>query len=1145
MRRVSASSTKQKFSNAVESYLVQLRKVSLRPDASGELSHRPAFHTFLKTASSLLAPGIEITFLTEPKRKEFGVPDFKVMSGHSQVGYIETKALGTDLDSVMATEQMERYKQLPKIILTNYLEFRLRQTGATVQPVKLCSLSDLRSDSAPESVGVEMLWRFLEAFLKTTLRGEGTAEELAEQMAWRTHLMRDAMLECLRNGSRLSAQLQGQLDAFRQVLIHDLSPDQFADIYAQTVAYGLFAARHQSVRRGRLDTLTNGFSLKSAERLVPKANPLLRGLFKELADEDNLDPRWSWHASDIADLLGASNMRAISEDMGKEIGREDPIVHFYEMFLKRYDPKIRETRGVYYTPEPVVSYIVRSVDHLLKEDFGKPDGLADKSVMILDPAVGTGTFLTGAIKHLHKVITDRGQEGTWPDFVRSNLLPRLFGFELLMAPYSIAHLKVGMLLEEYGCEFAEGERLHIYLTNTLEGAAGVSDQLAFGFGKTLSDEAKAANEIKADKPIMVIIGNPPYSGHSMNPSRVKVNGRWRKTWIGELIEDYRKVAGKPLGERNPKWLQDDYVKFMRFAQWRIQRTGHGIVSMITNHGYLDNPTFRGMRQSLMDSFDEIYVLDLHGNVKKKETAPDGSKDQNVFEIQQGVAISILVDLPEGAATGRAVSHGHIWGNQEGKYDWLNEHQVGDTDWAVVTPSARSYWFVPRDTSLEREYRSGWKITDAMPVHGVGLTTARDHVVIDFEQGPILERARLFRESTEPDTELCRRLDMPMKKGWDISKARALIQKEAKLEEHIRPITYRPFDNRLIFYHDSLVWRTVKRIMQHMHRRTNISILFHRREEILGDYGHFLCTQHPSEHGCLSSKTTDCQAPLYLYPQEPERNISVTSAIDDYRDAFVRATAANNWDARRVIEEVEHATHSLFPEGGYPRWPNFDPFFLDDIRRRTGITFLADGRGDLCETFGPEDVFAYIYSVFHSPTYRTRYAEFLKIDFPRVPLTSNPDLFRELCLKGHELVDLHLMRDKRLDDPCFWGTSYPVSGKHDVTCVDYRPPGDVAPGEDKQIERGRVYINKAGPRKGIKAEYFEGIAPNVWQFRIGGYQVLDHWLKERKKHKRCLTLEDIEHFQKVVAVLRETIRLMEEIDEVIDEHGGWPDVFQGS
>ena len=634
------------FGGVLAEYLKRLRTLSARADASKELSYRPIFQTFLESASKSLQAEARATFITEPRRKAFGVPDFKVIRGHSQVGYIETKGLGADLDAVMGTEQMVRYSKLPNLMLTNYLEFRLIREGSETQRVTLSSLSELQSDAPVDESAAKSLRGLLVTFLKELLPGEGTAEDLAEQMAWRTHLMRDAILKSRNHQGRFSDELRRLFDAFKLVLIHDLSEKEFADMYAQTVAYGLFAARHQSVQPGRLDTLTNGLSLASAAHLVPRANPLLRSLFKQLGDEDMLDPTWMWHASDIADLLGASDMPKIAEDMAKKAGREDPIIHFYETFLKKYDPKIREMRGVYYTPEPVVSYIVRSVDHLIREKFGRPDGLADKSVMILDPAVGTGTFLTGVIKHLHKVIVGRGQKGTWPDFVRNNLLPRLFGFEVLMAPYAIAHLKVGMLLEELGYKFAEHERLHIYLTNTLEQAAKVSNLLAVGFAKTLADEGEAANEIKAEKPIMVIIGNPPYSGHSMNPSRVKVNGKWRKTWIGELIEDYKKVDGKPLGERNPKWLQDDYVKFLRFAQWRIEQTGHGIVSMITNHSWLDNPTFRGMRQSLMETFDDIYILDLHGNVKKKEVAPDGSKDDNVFDIQQGVAINIMVKHTE-------------------------------------------------------------------------------------------------------------------------------------------------------------------------------------------------------------------------------------------------------------------------------------------------------------------------------------------------------------------------------------------------------------------------------------------------------------------------------------------------------------------
>ncbi len=1107
------------FSKGIRKYLAELRKLSQHPEASDELSYRPIFQRFLESASKALQAEAKATFITEPKRKAFGVPDFKVVRGHSQVGYIETKGLGADLDAVMRTDQLARYRQLPNLMLTNYLEFRLIRQGTQTESVALCSVSELQSDGPVDQSATESLRCLFAAFLKESLPGVGTAEDLAKQMAWRTHLMRDAILKSRNHQGRFSDELRLLFDAFKLVLVHDLSPEQFADMYAQTVAYGLFAARHQSVQQGRLDTLTNGFSLSSAARLVPRANPLLRSLFKQLADEDMLDPTWMWHASDIADLLGASDMRKIAEDMAKKVGREDPIIHFYETFLKEYDPKIREMRGVYYTPEPVVSYIVRSVDHLIKEKFGKPDGLADKSVMILDPAVGTGTFLTGVIKHLHKVIVERGQKGTWPDFVRNNLLPRLFGFEILMAPYAVAHLKVGLLLEEQGYRFEDQERLHIYLTNTLEQVAKVSNLLAVGFAKTLVEEGRTAGEIKDKKPIMVIIGNPPYSGHSMNPSRIKVNGKWQKTWIGELIDDYKKVDGKPLGERNPKWLQDDYVKFLRFAQWRIEKTGHGIVSMITNHGYLDNPTFRGMRQSLTETFDEIHVLDLHGNVKKKEVAPDGSKDENVFDIQQGVAMCSLVHSPKGL-TKRLVSHSHLWGERQKKYDWLNEHEVADTDWTDLGPKTPSYWFVPRDTRLEAEYEAGWKITDAMPVNSVGIVTARDLLTTQFSGSEMWDVLREFARMHPEEARERFRLG-PDAQDWKIEAAQHDVNDGGPHPKLVLPILYRPFDTRYTYYTGrsrGLICRPRAQVMGHMLAGTNVALVScrqHSQEDVT--WALVGVADTIMESCAISNKTKEIGYifPAYLYPNS--------------------ALLSHGQNGR-----------SYSPVEG--RRSNYAREFVEEIATRLKMEFIPDERGDLTKTFGPEDVFAYIYGVFHSPTYRTRYAEFLRIDFPRVPLTLNADLFRALCEKGQELVDLHLMRDKRLSNATFWGTSYPVAGKHDVTAIEYRPPGESRKSKVLQstirnpqsaIERGCVYINKAEPKKGVEAEFFEDISPEVWEFRIGGYQVLHHWLKERKRHKRALALDDIEHFQKVVAVLRETVRLMAEIDVVIDARGGWP------
>ncbi|MDP2046366.1 MAG: type ISP restriction/modification enzyme, partial [Deltaproteobacteria bacterium] len=563
----------------------------------------------------------------------------------------------------------------------------------------------------------------------------------------------------------------------------------------------------------------------------------------------------------------------------------------------------------------------------------------------------------------------------------------------------------------------------------------------------------------------------PYAGHSANASlrrEVGLTGAAKtvRTFIGRLIEDYKQVDGKPLGEKNPKWLQDDYVKFLRWGQWRISQTGRGILAMITNHGYLDNPTFRGMRQQLMQSFSEIYLLNLHGNAKKKEVCPDGSKDENVFDIQQGVAIGLFVKTPGSPGPAR-VHYADLWGIREGKNQTLAQMEVGTTPWQELQPRTPFYLFVPQETELRAEYERGWKLTEIIPIHGVGMTTARDHMVIDFGEVPILERAQLFRDSEESDKELCQRLSIPMKKGWNISNARRVIKKENDLRALIKPILYRPFDQRLIFYHDSLVWRTVKQIMRHMLAGENLGLISARSNKSQNP-DHFFCSRFIMETKCGESTTQSALFPLYIYS----------------KDLFIKDQ----------------------------KTPNINPTFIKDLTDKLGLAFMPKGRGDLETTFGPEDVFSYAYAVFHSPTYRQRYAGFLKLDFPRLPLTGNKALFKALVGLGAEMVFLHLMESPRLES---FITRFPVSGSQVVEGVRY---------EDSAR---RVYINSE--------QYFEGIPPEVWAFTIGGYQVCHKWLKDRKG--RVLSAEDVAHYQKIVVALNETIRLMKEIDEVIEQHGG--------
>ena len=1027
--------------------------------ATGMASEHSYRHA-LKALVESLSEGIIAT--NEPTHIECGAPDFVITKGSMTIGYIEAKDVGESLDQAERSEQLLRYSgSLTNLVLTDYLEFRWYTDGELRDKARLGTLTregKIRRDKD----GIEKLDRLLADFLAHTAEPVGTPKELALRMARLAHMIRNLIVSAFEKEPE-GGSLHSQLAAFRDNLIPDLSIEYFADMYAQTIAYGLFAARCTAPDN-------KDFARQNAAYLLPTTNPFLRKLFNTIAGPD-LDDRIAWLVDDLAQLLGHADMSSILQDFGKRTSKEDPVVHFYETFLKEYDRNIRKMRGVFYTPEPVVSYIVRSIDYLLKERFGKPQGLADENTLILDPATGTATFLYMVINEIHQIMFSHGQQGTWNSYVTDKLLPRIFGFELLMAPYAVAHLKLGLLLQETGYQFQTDQRLGIYLTNTLEEAVKRADTL---FARWITEEANAAARVKKDEKIMVVLGNPPYSGISANASVRMVHDpktgmlRREPTWIGRLIEDYKIVDGKPLGERNPKWLQDDYVKFIRFGQWRIERTSQGILAFITNHAYLDNTTFRGMRQSLMNTFTDIYILNLHGNVKKREVAPDGGKDENVFDIQQGVAICLLIK-ESGNTEHAKVHYADLWGLRQGKYETLDEASVNAIQWQHLIPSSPFYLFVPFKENLLAEYEDAWKITEILPVNGVGMTTARDHVVIDYESQPLLDRVTIFRQSEDSNAALCEKLGMPQKLGWNITRARQLIQQEHNLEQYIKPVLYRPFDARLIFYHDSLVWRTVKQVMRHM-LQNNISVVCPRRVETVGPWQHVLCSSQIVEHVAVSLKTIDSVFPLYLYPTEGEMQF----------------------------------------EGGHRR-PNLDPQFIKAVSEKLGLTFIEDGTGDLMQSFGPEDIFHYAYALFHSPTYRTRYAEFLKIDFPRLPLTSDRELFKALAAKGAELVSLHLMESPTLNNLI---TTYPIGNSNTVEKVGY----------DENTHR--VFINKT--------QYFDGIPSNVWNFHIGGYQVAQKWLKDRKG--RALSYDDLIHYQKVIVALKETIRIMGEIDEMIP---GWP------
>ena len=970
----------------------------------------------------------------------------------------------------------------------------------------------------------EQLQDLLHAFLSRTPEPITSPQQLAQAMVDPTRMIRDIIVTQFAHGDR-SGETWALYEAFQQTLLPNIKPGEFADMFAQTLAYGLFAARVNH-------PAGQPFTRRDAPYEIPATNPFLRKLFTSIAGPELDQEPYVGYVDDLARLLAHADIGAILADFGARTRQEDPIVHFYETFLAAYDPKLREMRGVYYTPEPVVSYIVRSVDWILKEHFGLEGGLANEEsvsyqvtlpdgstetrespkVLILDPACGTGTFLYHVIEHIRQQFVQSNNAGKWPGFVRTQLLPRLFGFELLMAPYAVAHLKLGMQLaaqdmseeqrEKWAYDFEDDQRLGVYLTNTLE-EAEQTGQRQFGVMQTITDEANAAAEVKRDLPIIAIVGNPPYSGVSAN------NGPWIDGLLkgtlpdGTTTDSYYRVRGEPLGERTSKWLQDDYVKFVRWAQWRIEQTGVGVVAFITNHGYLDNPTFRGMRQSLVDSFSRIYLLDLHGNSLKGETAPNGDRDENVFDIQPGVAIAILIRDASSPPPAEVV-HADLWGERDDKYISLRRSAAADTRWRTLTPRPPNWLFIPFAEELQAEYEEAHPVKDVFLHSGVGITTARDDYVVDFTATPLIERATAFADFEGSDADLLEKVGIREKKGWDVAAARREVQSVSDHAECIRPLMYRAFDLRYIYYNDGLVWRTARAIMRHLHGRDNRALLTSR--QVPDEFRHVFCTSqtvnfnHVATAGRFGSGPV---FPLYLYPDP--------SKLDDLGD-------------------------SPWPEGEEGRRPNLSKAFVDEFAGKLGLEFVSDGRGDLRATFGPEDIFDYIYAVFHSPTYRERYAEFLKIDFPRVPLTSDVALFRDLVALGGELVRLHLMEHPDLAREAD-RISYPVPGGNEVEKghPKYYPPGEVAPGEAEPLERGRVYINGTKRKTGApSAQYFEGVAPEVWAFQVGGYQVLDKWLKDRRG--RQLTYEDIQHYQRVVVALERTMALMAEIDARIEE---WP------
>ena len=942
-----------------------------------------------------------------------------------------------------------------------------------------------------------------------------TSKELSERLAKLARAIRD------RIGTTLAIEtetgpLTKLMTAFQTALVHDLDEAGFADMYAQTIAYGLLSARITDPARRTADDFAAHM----------RTNPFLRELMETFLrvggrrgkaggpgiDFDELG------ASEVVELLDHANIEAVVRDFGDRNPQEDPVIHFYEHFLAAYDKKQKVSRGVFYTPRPVVSYIVRSVDELLRSEFGLTDGLADTTtwsemakrcedlkipegtlpgqdfVQILDPATGTGTFLVEVIDLIHNTMAakwksqghaDKKILKLWNEYVPKHLLPRLHGYELLMAPYAIAHLKIGLKLFETGYRFESDERARVYLTNALELAA--DGQLPLDFLPALAHEAQAVNEIKQKQRFTVVIGNPPYAGHSRNN---------QVPWIVDKVYDYKRNYPDLHKRGQAKWLQDDYVKFLRLAEWNIARSTSGVIGFITNHGWLDNPTFKGMRKHLLDSLDLRTVLDLHGNANKKESAPDGSPDENVFEIKQGVAISVLARRPSPLFDEQWVlQRSDLLGVDTFKFDTLlanTTRSLASESFSALPPE---YIFDLRDEDRKAEYEQFSSLPSIFSENGdpaPGIVTTHDQFAISFTREEQIEKVEALL-ATRNEAAARKLFRLCSQSQWDYTQAKKELRR-GKWRKEIVPILYRPFDVRFTVYDRYVAVHRRERVSRHFLARWNIGLSIPRVCEIKRGWEHTFCTRLLVQHHTVSLKEVNYLLPLWLDGEWPDTEIGAN--IDP-------AVAASLTGSTGIVYRDRPAA------------------------QRTGW----DGRGDLRADYGPQDLFDWIYAVLQSESYRTRYAQFLKSDFARVPLPQSTGLFRTLAGHGRELVELHLLESPKLGKPI---TTYTGPRNPEVGRAGWSD-GTVWLDAGKTVAREGHRATKPGTIG------FRGVPEEVWDFQIGGYQVCHKWLKDRKG--RMLSDEDIAHYQKVVVALNETIRIMAEIDEVIEAHGGWPDAFQ--
>lgn len=1025
-------------------------------------------HTFRGDLQQLIESLVpEIRATNEPKRQSCGAPDYILTKKDIPVGFIEAKDIGdSDLDGIKKTgnkEQFDRYKaSLNNIFFTDYLNFHLYRDGQLVTKVSIAEVTAKGIKPLQENFpSFENLLKDFCSHIGQTIK---SPKKLAEMMANKARLMSEVIEKALTSdeNNEEDSTLKAQMGAFKELLIHDITPKGFADVYSQTIVYGMFSARLH-------DPTLPTFSRQEASELIPKSNPFLRKLFGYIAGPD-IDDRIKWIVDSLVELFLACNVEEILKNYGKETKTEDPIIHFYETFLSEYDPALRKARGVWYTPHPVVNFIVRAVDDILKEEFGLSQGLADTSktkikvkvqandkrfkegirtveeevhkVQILDPATGTGTFLAEVVKHIHRKF--EGQQGIWSDYVEKNLLPRLNGFELLMASYAMAHLQLDLLLSETGFKPSKDQRFRVYLTNSLEEYNPYVGQLPFA--GAIADEANEADRIKRDTPVMCVIGNPPYSGESAN----------KGDWIMGLMEDYKKEPGgkEKLKEQNSKFINDDYVKFLRYGQYFIEKNGSGVLAFINPHGFLDNPTFRGMRWNLLRTYDKIYTIDLHGNSKKNEVSPDGSPDVNVFDIMQGVSINIFIKTGTKKANELGkIFHYDVYGKRELKYDFLNSNALNKIRFKQLKPNQPHYFFIEKDYNIQKSYDLGFSLNDLFLKNTLGIQTHRDSFAISIDKKTLVERIKEFYNAKTSNSELISKYGLKETTEWKLDKNRNGVFNP----DLVVKIDYRFFDTRYIYYSPNIIDRDRRGIMQHL-VKPNIALTVSKQQSS-SSFRHIFLSNNIQESCLISLQTKEggYTFPLYLYPDTK---------------------------GQQTIDQTTE------------RQPNFNERIIQFITEKIKLEFTNE-KENKKGVFSPIDVLDYIYAILHSPTYREKYKDFLKIDFPKVPYPKDKETFLHLVKLGGDLRQIHLLESPTVDKLI---TKYPVGGDNLVSKIKYQD--------------SKVYINDT--------QYFDNVPEVAWELYIGGYQPAQKWLKDRKDRK--LEFEDILHYQKIIVALKVEISL---------------------